>query len=127
MLGNCLVYLAKIKMEAYMQYSMRTCSFRPVVTPAVALLPVSWQNLGSVMLGWIHHRTQLPGIAENAQRSGLVQFGVSRGNRRPQHHSGHDLERRYEAWRTATNADQRRSALGELAHAFSPLIRATVR
>ena len=114
-------------MEAYMQHSMRTFSSPPVVTPAVALLPVPWQNLGSVMLGWIHHRAQLPGIAENAPRSRLVRFGPSRTTRGPQHHCGHELEQRYHAWRTATNVDHRRRELGELAQAFAPLIRATVR
>lgn len=110
-----------------MQHAMRMFNISPVRASAVALLPTPWQNLGSAMLGWIHHRAELPAITETAARQRVVRFGSSRMTRGPQHHWGHDIQRRYHAWREATDSEHRRRELGELTQAFAPLIRATVR
>ncbi|MGC8541718.1 MAG: sigma-70 family RNA polymerase sigma factor [Phycisphaerae bacterium] len=99
----------------------------PMPAQAVALLPGPWQNLGSTLLGWIQQRGQLPVIMEKLPRHSLVHFRTPRVSAAPQHTTTDQLDAMYQAWRNAQNMQTRRQALGNLAQAFMPLIRATIR
>ena len=114
-------------MEARMHNTSLTVRCFPRPAQAVALLPGPWQNLGSTLLGWIQQRGQLPVIMEKLPRHSLVRFRTARVTVSPQHTTTDQLNAMYQAWRNAQNMQTRRQALGNLTHAFMPLIRATIR
>lgn len=101
----------------------------PVTMDAVAFLPKPLRQLGSAMLGWIGRRARLPGVSESVMRQcgermrpGRAATAVARPGA-----AGADADDLYRRWCHATDAAERRRHLGELTHAFTPLIRSTIR
>ncbi len=92
---------------------------------SVALLPLNWRTLGTVMLGFITRRMQLPTVTDNA--SSPQPCCLAPPQTYGQANSGYLIEKLYQAWRDASDAHLRRQQLDALTRVFTPLIRATIR
>ncbi|MGC8625551.1 MAG: sigma-70 family RNA polymerase sigma factor, partial [Phycisphaerae bacterium] len=113
-----------------MQSSWPMFSSPPASMQSVALLPMNWRTLGAAMLEFITRRAQLPTVAENLRRRQLVHFVPARFTTPiddTKANNGEHIENLYQAWCNAANSTDRRTQLGELTRAFTPLIRAAIR